>query len=278
MKTAIVPMMHPTTELIGVDSVLKIGILGVGELTEKVVIGLRRSGFGGRVLLSPRNHERAQQLAEQWDCEVMADNQQVVDGADLLVLGVRPEVVDQLSNEVQLRPEQTLVSLVAGLKLAELQRRFPQARVVRAMLSYAAQINQTTVVITPGGEPHATLLGALGSLVVLNEEEAFELATVAACMNGWFYFFLSDLQQWFTDKGLSKDQAAQLVMGNLQDCLASARHQPSASLEALGSAIATPGTFTAAGLEVLRNKGASQAWRAAADGVLERLHRGGERE
>lgn len=266
-------MMHPTTELTGVDSVLKIGILGVGELTEKVVIGLRRSGFGGRVLLSPRNHQRAQQLAEQWDCEVMADNQQVVDGADLLVLGVRPEVVDQLSNEVQLRPEQSLVSLVAGLKLAELQRCFPQARVVRAMLSYAAQINQTTVVVTPGGETHATLLGALGSLVVLDEEEAFELATVAACMNGWFYFFLSDLQQWFTDKGLSNDQAAQLVMGNLQDCLASARHQPSASLEALGSAIATPGTFTAAGLAVLRNKDATQAWREAADEVLERLHK-----
>lgn len=252
---------------------LKIGILGVGELTEKVVIGLRRSGFGGRVLLSPRNHERAQQLAEPWDCEVMADNQQVVEGADLLVLGVRPEVVDQLSAEVQLRAGQTLVSLVAGLKMAELQRCFPQARVVRAMLSYAAQINQTTVVLTPGGEPHATLLGALGSLVVLDEEEAFELATVAACMNGWFYFFLNDLQQWFTDKGLSQEQAAQLVMGNLQDCLASARHQPSASLEALGRAIATPGTFTAAGLEVLDNKGATQAWTAAADEVFERLHK-----
>lgn len=266
-------MMASTTELIGVDSVLKIGILGVGELTEKVVIGLRRSGFEGRVLLSPRNQERAQQLAKQWNCEVRADNQQVVDGADLLVLGVRPEVVQQLSDEVQLRPEQTLVSLVAGLKLVELQRRFPRARVVRAMLSYAAQINQTTVVVTPGGEPHATLLGALGSLVVLDEEEAFELATVAACMNGWFYFFLSDLQQWFTDKGLSREQAAQLVMGNLQDCLASARHQPSAGLEALGRAIATPGTFTAAGLEVLRDKGATQAWREAADEVLLRLHK-----
>ena len=33
-----------------------LGILGVGELTEKVVRGLRRSGFDGRILLSPRNH------------------------------------------------------------------------------------------------------------------------------------------------------------------------------------------------------------------------------
>nr|WP_314567343.1 NAD(P)-binding domain-containing protein [uncultured Pseudomonas sp.] len=253
---------------------LKIGILGVGELTEKVVIGLRRGGFTGRVLLSARNHERAQQLSRQCACEVMAANQQVVDEADLLFLGVRPEVVEQLSNEIQLKPRQTLVSLVAGLKHSELQRCFPPARPVRAMLSYAAQINQSTVVITPGGEPHEALLGTLGSLIVLDDEAAFELATVAACMNGWFYFFLSDLQQWFTDKGLSKEQAAQLVMGNMQDCLASARHQPQASLQSLGSAIATPGTFTAAGLEVLRSNGATPAWREAFEEVLNRLHKG----
>jgi len=267
-------MMQSDTAYTGGITVLNIGILGVGELTEKVVIGLRRSGFTGRVLLSPRNHERAQQLSKVWACDVMADNQRVVDAADLLFLGVRPEVVGQLSNEVQLKPRQTLVSLVAGLKLDELQRHFPGAHTVRAMLSYAAQINQSTVVITPGGEPHAALLGALGSLIVLEQEDAFELATVAACMNGWLYFFLSDLQRWFTDKGLSHEQAAQLVMGNMQDCLASARHQPKASLDVLGKAIATPGTFTAAGLEVLRNNGATQAWREAFDEVLGRLHKG----
>lgn len=253
---------------------LKIGVLGVGELTEKVVIGLRRSGFAGRVLLSPRNHARAQQLRKVWACDVMSDNQRVVDEADLLFLGVRPEVVEPLSNEVQLKPRQTLVSLVAGLKMDALQRHFPQARPVRAMLSYAAQINQSTVVITPGGEPHQTLLGALGSLIVLDQEDAFELATVAACMNGWFYFFLSDLQRWFTDKGLSHEQASQLVMGNMQDCLASALHPPHANLEVLGNAIATPGTFTAAGLDVLRRNGATQAWREAFDEVFGRLHKG----
>lgn len=250
-----------------------IGILGVGELTEKVVIGLRRSGFSGRVLLSPRNQERALQLSRLWACEVMQSNQQVVDGASLLLLGVRPEVVDALANEVQLKPGQTLVSLVAGVKLAELQRCFPHARPVRAMLSYAAQINRSTVVVSPGGQPHEALLGALGSLVVLDQEDAFELATVAACMNGWFYFFLDDLQRWFIEKGLPQEQAAQLVMGNLQDCLASARHQPNASLQALGHAIATPGTFTAAGLDTLRRNGASQAWATAREEVLGQLRK-----
>lgn len=47
----------------------------------------------------------------------------------------------------------------------------------------------------------------------------------------------------------------------------------SARLETLGNAMATPGTFTAAGLEVLRHNGATQAWREAFEDVLARLHK-----
>lgn len=104
---------------------LKIGILGVGELKEKVVIGLRRSGFSGRFLFSPRNSERAQELGRLWACEIAPSNQGVVDHSDLVFLGVRPDAVEQLANEVRLKPEQTLVSLVASMSIGELERRFP---------------------------------------------------------------------------------------------------------------------------------------------------------
>ena len=79
---------------------LNIGILGVGELTEKIVIGLRRSGFSGRVLLSPRNNDRARELCRLWACEIAQNNQGVVDDSDLLFLGVRPDAVEQLANIV----------------------------------------------------------------------------------------------------------------------------------------------------------------------------------
>lgn len=245
-----------------------VGILGVGELTEKILVGLRRSEFSGKILLSPRNQERARRLSRVWTCTAMADNQSVVEGSDLLFLGVRPNAVAELAQEITLKPDQTLVSLVAGMSLDHLRQAFPSAFHVRAMLSYAAQINQSTVVVTPGGEPHESVLSALGALIVLDREEEFELATVAACMNGWFYFFLNDLQKWFVDNGLSQGQAAQLVLGNMEDCLASARSQPLATFEELGSAIATPGTFTAAGLDSLREKGAMTAWTDTCEKVL----------
>ncbi|MGX5218882.1 NAD(P)-binding domain-containing protein [Pseudomonas segetis] len=248
-----------------------IGILGVGELTEKVVRGLRRSGYPGAIRLSPRNQARAQALSDAFDCLIMAGNQAVIDSSDLLILGVRPDAVAQLAEEVTITPGKTLVSLVAGMKLDALASYFPGAQVVRAMLSYAAQINSTTVVIYPRNDLVQQYLAPLGTAVLLDEEEAFELATVAACMNGWFYFWLQDLQQWFVAQGMPEAQARQLVLSNMQDCLASAHHNPDADLAAMGNAIASPGTFTARGVELLRRHQMSRPWSAACDATLQWL-------
>lgn len=248
-----------------------LGILGVGELTEKVVRGLRRSGFDGVILLSPRNAERARALADECNCEIMPSNQAVVDNAGILLLGVRPDSVAQLAAEITPRPGQHLLSLIAGLDLQTLQATFPGAVCVRVMLSYTAQFNQSTVVIYPPDETARTCLDPLGSMVVMDDEPAFELATVAACMNGWFYFLFDDLQQWLVDKGLPVEQARTLVLGNLADCLASARAHPDRSLKDLGRAIATPGTYTAAGLDVLNHQPGSATWGAACEVVFDAL-------
>ncbi|MEZ1319334.1 NAD(P)-binding domain-containing protein [Pseudomonas fluorescens] len=248
-----------------------LGILGVGELTETIVRGLRRSGFDGPIRLSPRNAAKARALAAELACEVMPDNQAVVDNADMLLLGVRPDKVPELAREIRLKDDQRLLSLVAGLHLRTLQETFPGARCVRVMLSCAAQFNQTTVVVYPPDPATQSRLGPLGSLVVMDDEAAFELATVAACMNGWFYFLLHDLQHWLVDKGLPAEQARTLVLGNLQDCVASARARPDQTLKAMGEAIATPGTFTATGLDVLHHQPGSATWAAACEVVFDAL-------
>lgn len=248
-----------------------LGILGVGELTEKVVRGLRRGGYTGAIKLSPRNQSRAIALRDECDCEVMYDNQAVADNSDVIILGVRPEIVKQLADEVTLGTGKTLISLVAGMNLDMLAQQFPATDIVRAMLSYAAEINSTTVVTYPRNDLVQQLLETLGTPVLLEDENAFDLATVAACMNGWFYFWLQDLQNWFIDKGLSEDQAKQLVLSNLQDCLASVKQSPNKNLEVMGRAIATPGTFTAQGLDVLHNQKVASPWAAACETVLRGL-------
>ncbi|WP_312959000.1 NAD(P)-binding domain-containing protein [Stutzerimonas nitrititolerans] len=248
-----------------------IGVLGVGDLTEKVVKGLRNGGYSASIYLSPRNQEKAQNLARNFGCEVLADNQAVVDAAEVLLLGVRPDSLESLAQSIDIGPRHQLVSFVAGVSHRRLMQLFGTGRAVRSMLSYAAETNSTTVVLYPPSEEVEALFASLGTLVPVEQEEQFDLATVAACVNGWFYFLLHDLHRWFTDKGLDPRQARNLILGNLSDCVAYAKEQEDRPFVDLGKSIATSGTYTALGLEMLGLHQANAAWSAACEVVLDAL-------
>ncbi|WP_321945323.1 NAD(P)-binding domain-containing protein [Paraburkholderia sp. J10-1] len=254
----------------------KLGILGVGDLTEKMVRGFLRGGLPVEVYLSPGNHEKAQGLARDAACRVMPDNQAVVDHADIVLIGVRPAQLPDLARDLVIRPEQKLISVVSGVSLGELQQLFGTKACVRAMLSYAAEINRSTVAIYPDDLSARALLRTLGNLIALGSENEFELATVSACMNGWFYFLLHDLQHWLIEKGLSSDRARELVLSSIEDCVAYARYRDSLPIRDLGRSIATDGTFSAQGLEMLGLHQANAAWNAACEVVFDALLTGVE--
>ncbi|WP_339495904.1 hypothetical protein [Pseudomonas sp. RA_105y_Pfl2_P56] len=83
------------------------------------------------------------------------------------------------------------------------------------------------------------LLGTLGTSVLLDDESAFDFAT--RCVHEWVVLFLASRSAELVHRqAVSKEQAKQLVLSNLQDYLASANHIPNMSLEMIGLSIATP--------------------------------------
>lgn len=250
---------------------MKIGFIGVGELSEKLIRGLLNVLHSSEIYLSPRNSARVDALAASDACTVMPSNQAVVDMADILVLGVRPNALMSVAAEITLRPEQTLVSLLAGVSRPTLQQAFGVLTPVRMMLTYAAEINKTTVVLTGCPTNVETLFSCLGETLILDEEAQFELATVGMCMNGWFYAFAAQLQSWFIEKGLAPDEARRLVLGGLRDCAEYGRYHTNHSLDDLAKSIATPGTFTALGQDTLDQMQAIAPWTTAAESVFAAL-------
>ena len=250
---------------------MKLGVLGVGDLTEKMVRGLRRSGSDITIILSPRNRDRADGLARDLSCELRESNQAVADASDVLLIGVRPGQLEELASEVSLRPGQPLISVVIGVPVSDLQRLFGARDCSRAMLSAASEINRSTIAVFPAESIAAKLLAPLGNVVRLATERDFELATVGACINGWLYFLIHELQQWFCDKGFPPERAKDLVLSSIEDCAAYSRYQTSLSTGEIGASIAIPDTYTAQGMEVLSQLRANLAWRAACDRVFEQL-------
>ena len=104
---------------------MKLGFLGTGAITTAVVRGLCAAQADGgsavRITLSPRNTERSEKLAREFDqVSVASDNQAVVDGSDTVFVAVRPVVAEDVLRPLRFRDDQAVVSLVSTLRIAEL--------------------------------------------------------------------------------------------------------------------------------------------------------------
>ncbi|WP_157737627.1 NAD(P)-binding domain-containing protein [Kosakonia cowanii] len=250
---------------------MKIGFIGVGELTEKLIRGLMNINKNRQFYLSPRSRKRVSVLSEMEGCTVMRSNQAVIDQADIVIIGIRPEALTELADEVQLRPDQTVISLLAGTSSNVLQTTFSPAKPVRLMMTYSAEINKTTVVLSDCSDAIKVLFSDLGEVITTSDDTSFELATVGMCMNGWLYSFAAQLQGWFTEKGMSTEQSRTLVLSSFRECAEYAAYRCDCSLGELAKSIATPGTYTALGQEELDKLQAAEPWINAADSVLSAL-------
>lgn len=237
-----------------------LGVLGVGHLASYFIAGLRRAGDKRSIFLSPRNPQRGQLLVNEQGCEQATSNQQVLDSTRLVLLSVRPHQLDELVNPLRFTSEHLVISCVAGVSLERLQALVGEAQVVRTLPLACAEVGQGAVPLFPANAEAQALLEQLGQLIVLEAEEQFELASVAACMNGWMFSFFHELATWYADQGLDSDKARELVLHACSGAAALASAKPKQSLKSISDSIATEGTYTKLGLELLETRGAFGPW------------------
>lgn len=251
----------------------RMGILDVDELTEKLVRGMFLTVPEAQVFLVSGNNERARRLERELPCWTLDNYQDVVDEVDVIITGVDRHALNDIANQVQLRSSQTLVSLAPGIHTQRLRDLFRHVDCVRLMLTFAAEINKSSVILTAADEELQGLFSRLGQLTVLPNESDFDLATVSLCMNGWFYFFAEGLQCWLVEKGMAAEVARRLVLGGLKDCAEYASHNASIPLGDLGNGMASYQHLALPGLEALAQMQALNPWRAASETVLSNVRK-----
>lgn len=151
----------------------KIGILGVDALTEELIRGVFQAVPDAQVFLSPGNSERAQRLAREFPCWTQDNDQAVIDEVGIIIISVDPDTLNELSNSLQLRNSQTLISLVPGIQCQTLRVMFQHSDCVRLQLAYRDGINKSAVLLTSMNEEIQRLFSPLGPLIVLAEELDF---------------------------------------------------------------------------------------------------------
>ena len=240
-----------------------LGILGIGHLSEHLVAGWMRSEDPPELLLSPRNAEKAQALAERFGLPIAADNQALVDRSEAVLLSVRPWHALEVVGRLSWRPGQTLISAVAGLPLAELQAAAPQTKVSRVMPLIAAAVGESPTTLYPEDALTRTLFSPLGPVVSVPDETRFDAANIAHCYYGCLYALMEQAVAVMAEAGLDSASARLLASQATRAAATMARDHHREPLEETTAAIATEGSFTKLGLDHLERREALTAWAEA---------------
>ena len=158
----------------------KIGFIGAGKMGSALIRGLIKAG-----IVSPQNvvasdlQAGAREKIAQEGVRVLAENKEVVKGASIIFLAVKPDAVFKVLEEIkeEVTPEHLVVSIAAGVPLEALEGALGQGvRVIRVMPNTPALIGEGASALFANGaaknrlDEAKQIFSAVGRAVVVEEE------------------------------------------------------------------------------------------------------------
>jgi pyrroline-5-carboxylate reductase len=241
----------------------KLGIIGGGVMGEALLSRLidQQLYLPDRIWVSEPQVQRQNFLATQYQVKVTADNQVVVNDADVLLLAIKPQVFDAVVAPLRLeRSDQLVVSILAGVPLKRLEKAFPNQPVIRAMPNTPSTVGAGMTAIAPGTHAQFShlqsarqLFEAVGAVVEVPENSLDAVTGLSGSGPGYVAVMIEAMIDGGVAVGLPRATATQLaiqtVLGTTQ-LLQTGIHPAE-----LKDRVTSPGGTTIAGISHLEKVG-----------------------
>ncbi|MDP5033433.1 MAG: NAD(P)-binding domain-containing protein, partial [Solirubrobacteraceae bacterium] len=118
---------------------MRIGLIGSGNMARALAVGWARP-----VTCSAAQLEEAEALASLVGGVAAATNSDVAAASDVVVLCHKPKQLDEVATEIA-NGCSVVISILAGVTVAQLRAAYPDSRVYRIMPNLAVEIGQATI-------------------------------------------------------------------------------------------------------------------------------------
>lgn len=244
-----------------------IAFIGGGNMTRSIVGGLLADGVPARRLrISEPDEARRAALQRDFGVAVSADNATAARGAGVVLLAVKPQVLQAVARDLApllATAEALVVSIAAGVRSVDLSRWLGDATpVIRAMPNTPALLGCGATVLcagpgatTPHRELAESILRAVGSVSWITDEQQMDTVT-ALSGSGPAYFFL--LTEAMADAAAAAGLDAELArLLAVETALGAARMaiESGEDISDLRRRVTSPGGTTEAALGALERGG-----------------------
>ena len=253
---------------------MRIGFIGTGTITSAIVSGLNAiDSTTFTFLLSPRNASVGASLASTFDNVTIAEsNQAVLDGCDIVMLAVRPQVASDVIEPLHFRPDHHVISLVALISLERVQALVaPATRVVRAIPLPMVATRAGVTALYPDDPTARAIFNQLGSTIALDSSEHFNAFSAATATMAPYFAFAGEITDWLIRRGVPPSTARSYIGDMFHGLATVAANQPAQPFPTLSKKFATVGGTNEQVLAQLKKIGALKAVSDALDVVLNRM-------
>ena len=241
-----------------------IATVGSGVMAEAMIAGMLRGNLvqPGQVVASHPRPERREQLGREYGIRTVASNVEAVDGADVILLGIKPQMLGRVGREIgpHLRRGQLVLSMMAGATTAAIIGILGHDQVVRSMPNTPARLGKGMTVwyatpeTTEAQRAQAgALLGALGHELEVDDEKMVAMATAVSGTGPTYVFLVMEaLIDAAVHLGFPRHIAHDLVIETLEGSTLFAKQSGMHPAE-LRNMVTSPGGTSAAALHELES-------------------------
>ena len=243
-----------------------VGFLGAGKMATALARGWIAAGLAipEHIKASDPFPQAREAFAREVGAQVFADNRQLVESSEVLILAVKPQTLASVLSEIRgvATARQLVVSIVAGATLAQIAQALGRdVRLIRVMPNTPSLVGASAAAYSPGTAATAAderlvqqLFEAVGVAYRLPEKLLDAVTGLSGSGPAYVAVVIEALSDGGVRMGLPRDVAtalaAQTVLGTAKMVLDAQLHPA-----VLKDMVASPGGTTIAGLHALERGG-----------------------
>ena len=244
---------------------MKIAIIGAGNMGGSIARGLANGKLipTTDITVSDLSKSKLDELKSDFPAiNVTNSNIDAAGNADIVILAVKPWLVDDVLNEIDLRPKQILISIAAGVKFEQLAKQviepgMPMFRVIPNTAISELQSMNLIAIRNVSDEQLKFVLdmfSEMGVSMIIPEEKLSAGTALASCGIAFVFKYIQAAMQAGIEMGFRPDEAMKMVAQSVKgasELILNNNTHPSIEFDK----VTTPGGVTIKGVNKLKHAG-----------------------
>jgi len=198
-------------------------ILGIGKMASALVKGWVSSKLipASKIIGVRTNPSKIKQTSDQLKIKVTTDAVTALKGAQLVILGVKPQKIKEVLGEVgrAISPKALVVSIAAGVSTEQIEKLLPQGcPVVRVMPNTPSLLNAGMAAVAGGKRAKGShvklvlnLFAAVGKSIQVQENQMDWVTAVSGSGPAYIFHLIEAMTEAGVKGGLSEKMALELT-------------------------------------------------------------------